>query len=49
MCMIIKHTTMDTWKEFEANELTPSAAHHLLAIPFPGIIGTTRWLPNTHR
>ena len=23
---------MDTWKEFEANELTHSAAHHLLAI-----------------
>ncbi len=26
-----KHV-MDTWKEFEANELTHSAAHHLLAI-----------------
>jgi DtxR family Mn-dependent transcriptional regulator len=24
--------TMETWKEFEANELTHSAAHHLLAI-----------------
>src|SRR5258708_40372960 len=23
---------METWKEFEANELTHSAAHHLLAI-----------------
>lgn len=23
---------MDTWKEFEANELTHSAAHHLIAI-----------------
>ncbi|MBI3401147.1 MAG: metal-dependent transcriptional regulator [Acidobacteria bacterium] len=23
---------MDTWKEFEANELTHSAAHHLLAV-----------------
>ncbi|HWK30681.1 MAG TPA: MarR family transcriptional regulator, partial [Terriglobales bacterium] len=23
---------MDTWKEFEANELTHSAAHHLVAI-----------------
>jgi Mn-dependent DtxR family transcriptional regulator len=25
-------TTVETWKEFEANELTHSAAHHLLAI-----------------
>src|SRR5438045_7249608 len=24
--------SMETWKEFEANELTHSAAHHLLAI-----------------
>jgi Mn-dependent DtxR family transcriptional regulator len=27
---------MDTWKEFEANELTHSAAHHLLAIDEEG-------------
>ncbi|HEX5473961.1 MAG TPA: metal-dependent transcriptional regulator [Vicinamibacterales bacterium] len=28
---------MDTWKEFEANELTHSAAHHLLAIHDVGL------------
>jgi DtxR family Mn-dependent transcriptional regulator len=28
---------MDTWKEFEANELTHSAAHHLLAIYHVGL------------
>jgi Mn-dependent DtxR family transcriptional regulator len=28
---------MDTWKEFEANELTHSAAHHLLAIEQVGV------------
>ena len=28
----ISNRLMDTWKEFEANELTHSAAHHLLAI-----------------
>jgi Mn-dependent DtxR family transcriptional regulator len=28
---------MDTWKEFEANELTHSAAHHLLAIDEVGV------------
>ncbi len=28
---------MDTWKEFEANELTHSAAHHLLAIDHVGL------------
>jgi DtxR family transcriptional regulator, Mn-dependent transcriptional regulator len=28
---------MDTWKEFEANELTHSAAHHLLAIYQVGV------------
>jgi DtxR family Mn-dependent transcriptional regulator len=28
---------MDTWKEFEANELTHSAAHHLLAIHALGL------------
>jgi DtxR family Mn-dependent transcriptional regulator len=27
---------METWKEFEANELTHSAAHHLLAIDEKG-------------
>ncbi len=26
------NTPMETWKEFEANELTHSAAHHLVAI-----------------
>ncbi len=30
-CPIVR-TAMETWKEFEANELTHSAAHHLLAI-----------------
>jgi hypothetical protein len=38
---------MDTWKEFEANELTHSAAHHLLAIndvgaPYGGCVGRGR-------
>ena len=28
---------MDTWKEFEANELTHSAAHHLLAVHDVGV------------
>lgn len=28
---------METWKEFEANELTHSAAHHLLAIHELGV------------
>ena len=28
---------MDTWKAFEANELTHSAAHHLLAIDHVGL------------
>ena len=28
----VNPSTMETWKEFEANELTHSAAHHLLAI-----------------
>jgi Mn-dependent DtxR family transcriptional regulator len=28
---------MDTWKQFEANELTHSAAHHLLAIHEVGL------------
>lgn len=28
---------METWKEFEANELTHSAAHHLLAIHEVGV------------
>src|SRR5207237_8492612 len=31
----IKH--MDTWKEFEANDLTHSAAHHLVAISEVGL------------
>jgi Mn-dependent DtxR family transcriptional regulator len=43
---------MDTWKEFEANELTHSAAHHLLAIhevgaPYGGwarVSDIARWL-----
>jgi len=30
--MTVFTTHMETWKEFEANELTHSAAHHLLAI-----------------
>ncbi len=29
---LITPPTMETWKEFEANELTHSAAHHLLAV-----------------
>src|SRR5580692_10661683 len=29
---LISVSQMETWKEFEANELTHSAAHHLLAI-----------------
>jgi len=29
---MVSRTAMETWKEFEANELTHSAAHHLLAI-----------------
>ncbi len=29
---IVYQTPVDTWKEFEANELTHSAAHHLVAI-----------------
>src|SRR6266436_7933649 len=29
---LISLSQMETWKEFEANELTHSAAHHLLAI-----------------
>ena len=29
---VVFRTSMETWKEFEANELTHSAAHHLLAI-----------------
>src|SRR5437899_12581672 len=33
--MYINH--MDTWKAFEANELTHSAAHHLLAIDQVGL------------
>jgi DtxR family Mn-dependent transcriptional regulator len=28
----VSTTSVETWKEFEANELTHSAAHHLLAI-----------------
>ncbi len=31
------NTTMETWKEFEANELTHSAAHHLLAVHEVGL------------
>ena len=29
---MVYQTVVDTWKEFEANELTHSGAHHLLAI-----------------
>src|SRR5687767_14041171 len=32
ICMVYQSNPMDTWKEFEANELTHSGAHHLLAI-----------------
>lgn len=33
----IYKSVMDTWKQFEANELTHSAAHHLLAIHEVGL------------